>query len=260
MTVSDGVGQTPTSVCLLLKHRDPIRDTTPGSHTGIVMSQMLQIHDQLREMILALDLSPGERLTERWLEARFQGSRTPVRAALLRLEAEDLIRRDGRNWIVAPIDLGEIAALAEFREPLDTTAVRLACERATDSDLETVVALLDSCRPDVPREAWHQVGTDFHVELARLSGNDFLLKAIRGVMTRLARARWLEVLTEASRVQAFAEHRRILDLIRRRQPDAAAQEAATHVRATRDRLLHSLSEDRRGLRARGFAITGHVAA
>jgi DNA-binding GntR family transcriptional regulator len=224
------------------------------------MSQLLQIHAQLREMILSLDLGPGERITERWLESRFLGSRTPVRAALLRLEAEDLVRRDGRAWIVAPIDLGEIAALAEFRAPLEATAVRLACERATDSDLDTIAALLDSCRPDVPREAWHQTGTDFHIELARLAGNPFLGQAIGGVMTRLARARWLEVLTPATREQAFAEHRAILDLIRARQPDAAAEAAESHVRATRDRLVQSLREDRRGLRARGFAITGSVAA
>ena len=223
------------------------------------MSQMLQIYEQLRGMVLSLDLGPGERLTERWLETQFEGSRTPIRAALLRLETEELVRRDGRNWMVAPIDLGEIAALAEFREPLESTAVRLACARATDSDLETVVALLDSCRADVPREAWHQAGTDFHVELARLSGNAFLLKAMRGVMTRLARARWLEVLTEASREQAWAEHRRVLEFIRRRLPDDAAHEAAAHVRATRDRLVRSLNEDRRGLRARGFAVVGQDA-
>lgn len=217
---------------------------------------MLQIYGQLREMVLSLDLGPGERLTERWLETRFHGSRTPIRAALIRLEAEELVRRDGRNWMVAPIDLGEIAALAEFREPLETTAVRLACARATDSDLDTVAALLDACRSDAPREAWHAAGTDFHVELARLSGNPFVLKAVRGVMTRLARARWLEVLTEASREQAWTEHRCILAFIRQRLPNAAAREAAAHVQATRDRLLQSLDQDRRGLRARGFAVVG----
>lgn len=220
------------------------------------MSQMLQIYTQLRDMVLSLHVGPGERLTERWLETQFQGSRTPIRAALLRLEAEELVRRDGRNWMVAPIDLGEIAALAEFRAPLETTAVRLACARAADADLEAIAALLDSCEPEVPREAWHQAGTDFHVELARLSGNPFLLKATRGVMTRLARARWLEVLTEASREQAWTEHRRILRLIRERRPDEAAGEAAAHVLATRDRLMRSLEEDRRGLRARGFAVIG----
>ncbi|HXT79517.1 MAG TPA: GntR family transcriptional regulator, partial [Acetobacteraceae bacterium] len=168
------------------------------------MSQMLQIHDQLREMILSLEVGPGERLTERWLEARFQGSRTPVRAALARLEGEGLVQRDGRNWIVAPIDLGEIEALAEFREPLEITAVRLACARAGAADLDAIEEMLDACQPGVPREEWHRVGTDFHVEIARLSGNPFLVRAIEGAMTRLARPRWLEVWTEPSREQAWA--------------------------------------------------------
>jgi len=220
------------------------------------MSQVLQIHDQLRDLILSLDIGPGERLTERWLESRFHGSRTPVRAALIRLEAEGLVQRDGRNWIAAPIDLGEIEALAEFREPLEITAVRLACTRATEAELDTLEEMLNACRPGVPREEWHKVGTDFHVELARLSGNPFLVKAIEGVMTRLSRPRWLEVWTEASREQAWAEHRRILACIRAKQPLQAAREAAEHVRDTRDRLLRSINDDRRGLRVRGFAIVG----
>jgi DNA-binding GntR family transcriptional regulator len=217
---------------------------------------MLLIHDQLRQMILSLDLGPGERLTERWLEGQFQSSRTPIRAALVRLGGEGLLRRDGRNWTVAPIDLGEIESLAEYREPLEITAVRLACERATEADLDAVEEMLNACRGDVPREEWHRMGTDFHVEIARLSGNPFLARAIEDVMTRLSRARWLEVWTEASREQAWSEHRRILDFIRKKQAEDAAREASAHVRDTRDRLLRSLNADRRGLRARGFAIVG----
>ena len=220
------------------------------------MSQMLQIHDQLREMILSLDLGPGERLTERWLESRFEGSRTPIRAALVRLEGEELVRRDGRNWIVAPIDLGELEALAEFRIPLETTAVRLACARASAADIAGIEAMLDACQSGAPREEWHRVGTDFHVEIARLSGNPFIVKAIAGAMTRLSRARWLEVWTEPSREQAWREHRRILGFIKANDPEAAAREAADHITDTRDRLLSSLNEDRRGLRARGFAVIG----
>ncbi len=221
------------------------------------MSQMLQIHSQLRDMILSLNIGPGERLTERWLESRFDGSRTPVRAALVRLEAEAYsVQRDGRNWIAAPIDLGEIEALAEFREPLEITAVRLACTRAGDADLDAIEEMLNACRPGVPREEWHKVGTDFHVELARLSGNPFLVKAVEGVMTRLSRPRWLEVWTEASREQAWSEHRRILESIRAKQPAQAERETIEHIRDTRDRLLRSLNDDRRGLRARGFAIVG----
>jgi DNA-binding GntR family transcriptional regulator len=116
--------------------------------------------------------------------------------------------------------------------------------------------MLNACRPGVPREEWHKVGTDFHVEIARLSGNPFLVKAVEGVMTRLSRPRWLEVWTEASREQAWSEHRRILDSIRAKQPAEASRETVEHIRDTRDRLLRSLKDDRRGLRARGFAIVG----
>ncbi|TIX38987.1 MAG: GntR family transcriptional regulator, partial [Mesorhizobium sp.] len=55
------------------------------------MSQMQNVEKHLRGMILGLEIGPGERLTERWIESRFGASRTPVRAALLRLETEGLV-------------------------------------------------------------------------------------------------------------------------------------------------------------------------
>jgi len=219
-------------------------------------TQASQIHDRLREMILSLELSPGEKLSERWLETQFNGSRTPIRAALLRLQSEDLVQRDGRGWTVAPIDTDEISALAEYREPIEMAIVRLVCARASDADLLALSELLDSGHPDIPREAWHRLGTDFHEELARLSGNAFMLKSIRGVMTRLSRVRWLEVLTAQRRQQSWQEHRHILDLIRARDADTAAQAAAQHIRDTRDRLLWSLTNERQYIVARGMTVVG----
>jgi DNA-binding GntR family transcriptional regulator len=218
------------------------------------MPQMQDIQEKLREMILSLELGPGERLSERWLEAKFEGSRTPVRAALIRLEGEGLVRREGRNWAVSPIDLGEIEALYEFREPIEAAAIRLACQRADADDIDGLEALLASCGPGAPREHWHRVGTEFHVGLARLSGNPFVLRAIEDIMTRLSRPRWLEVWTEPPRDHAWADHRRILDAIRLKAPDKAVEEAIAHIRDTRDRLIRSLREDKRGLKARGFAV------
>jgi AcrR family transcriptional regulator len=126
------------------------------------------------------------------------------------------------------------------------------------ADIDAIEEMLNACRPDVPREEWHKVGTDFHVEIARLSGNKFLVTAIAGVMTRLSRACWLEVWTGSSREQAWSEHRRILGYIRSRQPDEAARESSAHVRDTRDRLLRSLDADRRGLRAGDSRSSGRA--
>ena len=218
------------------------------------MSQMLQVERQLREMILGLDIGPGEKLTERWMESRFGASRTPVRAALLRLETEGLVSRDGRGWTVSPINLAEIEQIAVYRQAVEVAAARLTAALEDRSGLDAIEAMLDSCGADTPREEWHRVGTDFHVELARLSGNEFLFRAVRDAMTRLSRARWLEIRDEAASERAWQEHRAILAALRAGRADDAADLLIRHIGGSRDRLVGPLQAERRGLRARGFAV------
>lgn len=218
------------------------------------MSQMLQVERQLREMILGLDIGPGEKLTERWIESRFGASRTPVRAALLRLETEGLVSRDRRGWTVSPINLAEIEQIAVYRQAVEVAAARLTAALEDRSGLDAIEAMLDSCGADTPREEWHRVGTDFHVELARLSGNEFLFRAVRDAMTRLSRARWLEIRDEAASERAWQEHRAILAALRAGRADDAADLLIRHIGGSRDRLVGSLQAERRGLRARGFAV------
>jgi DNA-binding GntR family transcriptional regulator len=219
-----------------------------------LMSQMAEVERRLREMILGLELGPGEKLTERRVEADLGASRTPVRAALLRLETEGLVAREGRGWTVAPINLAEIAQVAVYREAVEVAAVRLCCGSPDEEALDALDAMLDSCTPESSREDWHRVGMDFHIELARLSGNRFLLRAVRDAMTRLSRARWLEVRNEKARDRAWAEHRAIVAAVRAGNAEEAARLLSTHIGASRSRLVDSINEDRRGLRARGFAV------
>src|SRR6195952_2759510 len=141
------------------------------------LSQTVLIYDRLREGILSLEMAPGSRLTERGLETELAASRTPVRAALMRLETEGLVQRDGRGWMGAPIDLTEIASLLEYREVIESAAVRLACERASDADIDALDELLRAFDPSGSSEQGHRMGTDFHVELVRLSENPFLAAA-----------------------------------------------------------------------------------
>ncbi|TFD88625.1 GntR family transcriptional regulator [Cryobacterium lactosi] len=225
--------------------------------TNVLASQTVLLYDRLRAAILSLDLAPGERLTERGLEASFDASRTPVRAALGRLDAEGLVQRVGRGWIVSPIDLAEIGALAELREAVEGAAVRLAVQRATDAQIAAVAALLEAAGPgDLAGDAEQGVraGGDFHEQLARLSGNPAMVDTVRGALTRLARTRWLEVRTPAARAQAWQEHRAVLDALDARDADTAAQLLTGHIRGTNDRLLTALAADTRRLRGHGLAI------
>lgn len=236
-----------------LSHEEGNRSMNSGSQT-------VGLYQRMRSEILSLDLIPGERLTERGIENRFGASRTPARAALMRLETEGLVQRDGRGWIVSPIDLNEIAALADFREAVETAVVRLAIEHATDADIDSVAELLEAERPMFNEEESVRAGGDFHIELAQLSVNTFMVDAVRGAMTRLARTRWLEVRTQESREQAWQEHMEIIEMIRRRDMDGGTRLIVSHIRGTNERLLDYLASERRRLRGSGLSIvsTSHA--
>ena len=220
------------------------------------MSEQPTVYERLRAEILDLDRVPGSRLTERGLETDLGVSRTPLRAALMRLESEGLVSRDGRAWQVSPIDLGEIARLSELRDALETAAVRLTCERAGDDDIAALSDRLGAYDLGRTHEDAVGAGTGFHVRLAALSGNHFFADSVDAAMTRLARTRWLEVRSEESRRTAWEEHRRILDLVAARDADGAAEHIHRHILATHERLATALGTDARGLRARGLAIVG----
>jgi DNA-binding GntR family transcriptional regulator len=212
------------------------------------------LHSRLRAAILSLDLAPGNRLSERGLEPDFGASRTPIRAALMRLESEGLVQRDGKNWIVAPLNIDEIRALYEYREVLESAAVRLASTRSSRDDLEALGELASSVDAGETPEHSLDAGTSFHLELARMSGNVFLLDSMRGVLTRLYRTRWLEVQSAESRDRVHTEHGAIADSLLAGDSASAELAIVEHLRGTGDRLTDSLTSERMRLKAGGISL------
>ena len=216
------------------------------------MSQVLEVEKQLRKLILNMELGPGERLTERWAEAKFNASRTPVRAALQKLESEGLICRDGIRWLVAPIDADEIEQLCIYREILEVAALKLSVSQITEEQLNNLERLLKETTEDSPEESMENAGTRFHRELARLCNNAFIIEGINDALRRLSRARWLD---RAPSNPAWDEHREIFVALRSRDTDKAVELLATHLCESRLRLLDTITSSKRSLRARGIAIS-----
>lgn len=215
------------------------------------MSQVLEVEKQLRKLILNMELGPGERLTERWAEAKFNASRTPVRAALQKLESEGLICRDGIRWLVAPIDADEIEQLCIYREILEVAALKLSVSQITEEQLNNLERLLKET-VNSPEDSMENAGTRFHIELARLCHNTFIIEGINDALRRLSRARWLD---KAPSNPAWDEHREIFVALRSRDTDKAVELLATHLCESRLRLLDTITSSKRSLRARGIAIS-----
>ncbi|MBK0221516.1 GntR family transcriptional regulator, partial [Salmonella enterica subsp. enterica serovar Infantis] len=156
------------------------------------MSQASEVENQLRKLILNMELGPGERLTERWAEATFNASRTPVRAALQKLESEGLVCRDGLRWMVAPIDVAEIEQLCIYREILEVSALKLSASHMTEEQLNGLENLLKEKNADTSEGILDDAGTRFHLELTRLCQNLFIIEGVSDALRRLSRARWLD--------------------------------------------------------------------
>ncbi|CAM6397930.1 HTH-type transcriptional repressor RspR [Klebsiella variicola subsp. tropica] len=216
------------------------------------MSQASEVENQLRKLILSMDLGPGERITERWAEATFNASRTPVRAALQKMESEGLVCRDGLRWLVAPIDVGEVEQLCIYREVLEVAALKLSASQMTEEQLNGLENLLKTNTADISEEMMDDVGTRFHLQLARLCQNAFIFEGVSDALRRLSRARWLD---KAPSNPAWEDHQEIIAALRSQKTEKAAELLAVHLSESRLRLLEAINSNRRSLRARGIAIS-----
>lgn len=213
---------------------------------------------QIREAILSGRYVQGDRLpTEREMARQFQVSRVTVRDALRALEAGGLIEvrvgGQGGPYVRGPdtallaenlrthlhLQGSTFGELAEARLALETTAARLAAERATEEDLVAMRQALDPAG----HEGTAMLSVDFHEALVSASHN-------RALTTMWLAARSL--LTEA------------MDQLHARQPDMAdvarkvhtalyeaiaAGDGDTAVRLMRDHLYEFAARAERALRS-----------
>ena len=210
---------------------------------------------QIKRAILALELRPGERVSERRLEGILNASRTPVRAALWRLQTEDLVRREGNSWQVTPLDYDEILEAFDFRCLIELEAIRLATIHGTAEEFGRLSGILTEAEAEERAESFLPRTSMFHVEIARMSRNRFLARTIVEVLERLVRARMLTLKLDLTRDHAEDDHRAIAAAIRGGDPDRAVALMHSHLDWTRELLVSGMEERRRSTVLSGSGTT-----
>lgn len=206
------------------------------------------MYDALKKDILSGSLAPGAILREEDLARRHQVSRTPVREALNRLEAEGLAARHaGSGLLVSELGTDEIIDLYVLREALEGLAARLAASRRTEIDLARLQVLHGLAQQAV-RDGDHvrasRVNAEFHFVMWRIAGNRPLLKAINGVHESVQRFPQNTLSYPGRLEESVNEHGQLLEAIRDRDHEKAEQIAVEHVRQVRNiRIALSLEHD-----------------
>lgn len=202
------------------------------------------LYAALKRMAVDFRIRPGERINEVALARELDASRTPLREALNRLVAEQLIDfQPGKGFFCRALDPETIFKLYEMREILEEAAVRLACERASEA---SITALKESLYADglvyQGKSVREVTAFDeaFHIGIAALSGNGELVRQLAQLNERIRFIRWVDM---SSRVMATkGEHKRIMHAIEARDADQAATIMHHHIAKRMDQITAVVRE------------------
>ncbi len=198
-----------------------------------------RIHDRLRGAILSGDLAPGSPVIEAELAARLGASRTPVREALRRLEAEGLLEpRGGRGSVVREVRSDQVECIFEIREALESLAARRAARTIRDADLRRLADLVERMRgaaDDANEMERHD--TAFHDIILAAGNGDRLKRMLSDLREELITYRFLSLSDGERRVATVGEHEAILDALRARDEAAAGARTAAHIANARAAVL-----------------------
>jgi DNA-binding GntR family transcriptional regulator len=169
-------------------------------------------YERIRGLVLSGEASPGARLGQVELAERFGISRTPVREALRRLAGEGLVDfHSNRGFRVADLGLEAVLRRLEVRMILEPGIARLAALRRTEEDVQRLddsILREQRARSGI---AAHDASRDFHVALARATGNDELQRSLESLWLAEVGRRLLARRSAASNWQQedIREHREI---------------------------------------------------
>jgi len=212
-----------------------------------------QIVRQIEESIQKGELSAGSQLPpERDLAKQFGVSRTAVREAIKALQEKGLVDAfPGRGTFVTTgtpnamrrsldrlVNSGEEegrAYLVEVRDILEPEIAALAAERADDEALATMreaVKTMDGAAWD--SDVYIEADLDFHLALAEAAGNPIVLSLIDSIVGLLREQRLRIFRVEGGPDRGQQHHRRILEAIQRRDPQAARAAMQGHLAQVRE--------------------------
>lgn len=151
----------------------------------------------LRRAILEGEYLPGDRLTGPQLAHALGVSRTPVRAALLKLDADGLVETsDNQSARVRALTVEDMSQAYDVAEGLESVVVHRVTNDAAAEDLESVrsAALAMRAAADVgDKHAWVEADEQFHELLRNLSANDLLRSMLQRVDSVVTRVRFLSI-------------------------------------------------------------------
>ncbi|MEL7092696.1 MAG: GntR family transcriptional regulator [Pseudomonadota bacterium] len=202
-------------------------DPTDLSQGGLAFAKLMQA---LESGIY----KPGDRLRETEVAERLSLSRTPVREALRRLEAENIIEHRPRvGAVIRKLGQTEVVELYEMRLVLERTAAEMAAKHAAEAEIDGLGALNDDIAQSLGDSARAAaINQKFHAAIYLAARNRFLLDAARAVNNALLLL-GPTTLADSNRIETVVrQHTQIIDAIGAGDIEAAGAAAEAHLQTS----------------------------
>jgi DNA-binding GntR family transcriptional regulator len=198
----------------------------------------------IRAMILSGELGSGAQIREEALAERCGVSRTPVRDALRRLEAELFIRKNAaQRSFVADWSLDDVEDSFVLRGMLESHAAKRAATRITWDQLErlkvhnvNIFKAVGGARADV--QAFLEHNRAFHAIILEAAGSTRLTSVLSRIIEQPVVWRTAQNYDHENLLRSHREHDELLTAFARRDGDWAESVMAGHIR----RAFHAYAD------------------
>lgn len=195
----------------------------------------------LRDRLAVGALQPGAALSQASIAAEYGVSRIPVRDALQALATDGLVELRGATAFVTPLSIDDLEELYELREAIEPIATRLAVPRvgrAQIARMTELIAIMED--PATAPARWIETNAAFHAVVYSLAGRPRTIASVEQLRRLTDRYLYfhLDVVGESAHLQQ--EHRQILEAVRDKDANLAAELTRSHLASSHDVVLRYL--------------------
>lgn len=201
-------------------------------------------YERIRHHIITCAIPPGTEISEAQLCAHYGLGKAPVRMALLRLAQEGLVRAiPRRGYRVTPVTLKDIHDIFELRLMLEPAAARLAAGQVDGQRLRMLdeaarAAYLPNDAKSIAR--FLEANKEFHVAIARATGNGRLADVIERLLDEMTRLLHLGLRSRNRPLEAQHGHRALIKALVRGDGAAAERLCREQIETARSMVLSAV--------------------
>ncbi len=211
--------------------------------SGVTRITRVTLHDavlnQIRDMIIEGRLLPGARINEGQVGAMLGVSRTPLREAIKTLASEGLVEIiPAKGAIVRRFDANDIREILEVLKALEQAAARLACQRASNAEIEAIRATHAEMMARYAardRLSYFKLNQSIHSAITRAAGNAMLAQTHETLQARIKRIRFVGNETPDRWAAAVAEHEEMIVALVARDAERLSEVLGRHLDKTVER-------------------------